>query len=93
MSYGLRGSSGTIVVELASIRSDGIASPSTTRRVGEVVLRQVGEQPARPSVERLGLVVGREMRDAAASGVDAAPPRRLGVDLLVRHGPHDVRAR
>ncbi len=60
------------------------------RCVGEVVLRQVREQ-ASDRLHRLGLVAGREMRDAAASGVDTRAAERLGIDDLVGHGAHDVR--
>ena len=59
------------------------------RRIGEVVLGQVREQPP-DVVHRLGLVPRREMRDAASAGVDACAAERLRVDLLVRDRPHDV---
>ena len=59
------------------------------RRIGEVVLGQVGEQPPHV-VHRLRLVAGSEMRDAAAPGMDPGPTERLRVNLLVGHGLHDV---
>ena len=60
------------------------------RRIGEVVLRQVSEQSPN-GIHRLGLVACREMRHAAASGMDAGAAERLRVDDLVRHRAHDVR--
>src|ERR1044072_1669366 len=44
--------------------------------VGEVVLWQVRQQPAN-GVHRLRLVAGREVRNAAASGVDGCAAERL----------------
>ncbi len=61
------------------------------RRVREVVLRQVREQAA-DGVHRLGLVARGEMGDSAAARVDGRAAERLRVDLLVRHGAHDVRS-
>ena len=59
--------------------------------VCEIVLRQVGQHPldARPAPRLVG---SREMRDAAPRRVDRRAAERLGVDLLVRHRLHDVRA-
>ena len=61
------------------------------RRIGEVVLRQVREQPAH-GVHRVRLVHRREMRDPAPAGVHRRAAQRLGVHDLVRHGAHDVGA-
>ena len=73
----------------ASMRSRG-SRVVARGRVGEVVLRQVREQSP-DGLHRVGLVVGREMRHAAAPGVDARAAERLRIDLLVGHRLHDVR--
>ena len=83
MSYGRDDSSGTTASSSASIRSDG-SRVATDRRLREVVLRQMREQLA-DGVHRARLVRRREMRDAAAPGVDARAAERLGVDLLMGH--------
>ena len=83
------------------IRDDGVECLITPidgirrraeRCVGQVVLRQVAEQsPGRG--QRLGLVPRRKVGDAADGRVGNGAAERLGVDLFVGHGLHDVRAR
>ena len=65
-------SSGTTSSSSASIRFDGSVAV-TTGGIGEVVLRQVREQPAH-AAERLGLVRRRDVRDAARVVCTVAPP-------------------
>ena len=47
-------------------------------RVGKIILRQVAQKPLHV-VKRLGLVMGRDVRYAAAPGVDCRPAERLRV--------------
>ena len=53
---------------------------------GQVVLRQVREDPAN-RVERRGFVIGREMCDAALRRVGVRAAEVLGIDLLVGDRP------
>ena len=89
MSYGRRGSSGTIVVER---RVHAVARICGRRDGGrrQIVLRQVRQQCAR-RVERARLVRRREMRDATPRGVRRRAAQEFGVDVFMRHGLHDAR--
>ena len=91
MSYGCDGSSGTIVSSAASRAIDRIACPDRAARHRGCSAAGTPSS-RRAAVERLGLVVRREVRDAAPRRVGRRAAERLGVDLLVRHGLHDVRA-
>ena len=66
------------------------------RRVGgrgslQVVCGEIAEQLPRGG-ECTRLVPGRQVRDATPRRVGGRAAEVLGVDLLVRHGAHDVRA-
>ena len=76
-------------VELGVHAVARIVASRSTGASARLFCGQVGEQPA-DGVHRLRLVAGREMRDAAATGVDRRATERLRVDLLVRHGADDV---
>ena len=91
MSYGVRGSSG-MIVSSSGVHAVGRIVGVDSRRVAEVVLRQVREERAH-LVEGRRLVGGGEMRDAAARRMRRRAAQELRVDVLVGHGLHDVRAR
>jgi len=61
------------------------------RRVAKVVLRQMTEQAPR-RVDGTRLVMCSEVRDARLRRMRRCTAEELGVDFLVRHGLHDVRA-
>ena len=57
----------------------------------EIVLRQVREERPR-RIERTRFVGGRDVRDAAARRVRLGAAEELAVDILMRHGLHDIRS-
>ena len=61
------------------------------RRGLEIVLGQVTEQSPR-KVERLGFVARRQVGDAADRRVGGRAAQSFGVNILVGHGLHDIRA-
>ena len=65
------------------IAAVGGIRPRAQRRVAEIVLRQMTEDPPRVR-QRLRFVVRREVRHAAARRVRRRAAEHLGVDVLVR---------
>ena len=90
MSYGSRGSSGTMVSSSTSIRSTGSVDGDDRRdRAG--CSAAGGPATREPRRGRWPRRAPRCARRRCVSCASSAPPRILAVDLLVGHGLHDVR--